>query len=258
MAVGGYSHIFVAIDKLVTATTAAKVAEFIEEISHRFRVPNQIITDRGTSFIGFEFWDYCQESCIDVYYASVAHPRCNGQVERANGLIHQGLKARIFDPIEKYGAKWFQELLRVVWGLRTQRSQATSYSPFFMVYSSEAVLPSDIAFGAPRIQNYDENEAEAARCTDIDSAEEHRLTPSIQHARYEQQLRRYHDRDFNVGDLVLRRIQSTTSAHKLSSPWEGPFVVSGKVVPGTYHLQRADSTDVGNPWNIKHLRRFYP
>ena len=41
-AIGGCSHIFVAIDKftrwikvkLVTATTVAKVAEFIEEISH--------------------------------------------------------------------------------------------------------------------------------------------------------------------------------------------------------------------------------
>ena len=109
-------------------------------------------------------------------------------------MILQGLKARIFDTIEKYGAKWLQELSRVVWGLRTQRSRATGYSLFFMVYGSEAVLPSDIAFGAPRIQNYDENEAEAIRCTDIDSAEEHRLMASIQHARYEQQLRRYHDR----------------------------------------------------------------
>jgi hypothetical protein len=78
-----------------------------------------------------------------------------------------------------------------------------------MVYGSEAVLPSDIAFGYPRIQNYDENEAELTRCTDIDSAEEHRLTASIQHVRYEQQLQRYldrtvHERDLNVGDLVLR------------------------------------------------------
>ena len=107
-----------------------------------------------------------------------------------------------------------------------------------MVYGSKAVLPSDIAFGSPRIQNYDENKAESTRCTDIDSAEEHRLMASIQHVRYEQQLRRYHDcnvhgRDFNIGDLVLRRIQSTTGAHKLSSPWEGPFVVSGIVVLGT-------------------------
>ena len=62
-AVGGYSHIFVAIDKFtkcievkpLTATTAAKAAEFIKEISHHFGVPNRIITDLGTSFTGSEF-----------------------------------------------------------------------------------------------------------------------------------------------------------------------------------------------------------
>ena len=55
-AVGRYNHIFIAIDKftkwievkLATATTAAKAAEFIEEISHQFVVPNRIITDLGT------------------------------------------------------------------------------------------------------------------------------------------------------------------------------------------------------------------
>ncbi|XP_039834755.1 uncharacterized protein LOC120695622 [Panicum virgatum] len=172
-----------------------------------FGVPNRIITYLGTSFTGSEFWDFCQESCINVYYTSVAHPRCNGQVERANGLILQGLKARIFDPIENYGSKWIQELPRVVWGMRTQRSQATGYSPFFMVYGSEAILPTDIAFGAPHTQNYDEGEAETTRRTDLNSAGEHRLTAALQYAWYEQQLRRYHDknvqqRDFNVGDLV--------------------------------------------------------
>ena len=63
-------------------------------------------------------------------------------------------------------------------------------------------------------------------------------------------------RDFNIGDLVLRRVQSTGG--KLTSPWEGPFIVSSVVVLGTYRLQHEDRTDVGNPWNIKHLRRFYP
>ena len=79
----------------------------------------------------------------------------------------------------------------------------------------------------------------------------------------EQQLRRYHDRnmqerDFHIDDLVLRRIQSTVGSYKLSSPWEGPFIVSSMVVLGTYRLQREDGTDVGNPWNIEHLRCFYP
>ena len=124
---GGYTHIFVAIDKFtkwievkpVSTTSAAKAAEFIEEITHKFGVPNRIITDLGSSFTRSEFWNFCQDNSIDIYYASVAHPRCNGQVERANVLILQGLKARIFDPIEKYGSRWIQELPRVVWGLRT-------------------------------------------------------------------------------------------------------------------------------------------
>ena len=68
-----------------------------------------------------------------------------------------------------------------------------------------------MAYGAPLIQHYNKNEAEISRRLDLDSVEEHRLVASKQYARYEQQLRRYHDknvqqRDFNIGDLVLRRI----------------------------------------------------
>jgi hypothetical protein len=42
------------------------VAKFIEEITHCFGVPNRIVTDLGTAFTGAEFWDFCQDSLIDV------------------------------------------------------------------------------------------------------------------------------------------------------------------------------------------------
>jgi hypothetical protein len=100
-------------------------------------------------------------------------------------MILQGLKARILDPIEKYGPKWLRELSEVVWGLQTQKSRATCYSPFFLVYRFEVVLPRDIAFGAPRIQEYKEGEAETTRRQDIDSVEEHCVTMALQHAWYE-------------------------------------------------------------------------
>ena len=38
-----------------------------------------------------------------------------------------------------------------------------------MVYGSEAILPTDIAFGALHNQYYDEGEAETTRRTDLDS-----------------------------------------------------------------------------------------
>jgi hypothetical protein len=140
----------------------------------------------------------------------------------------------------------------VIWGLRTQVSSATGFSPFFLVYGSKAVLLSDVAFGAPRIQFYEEGEAEQTRRIDLDSLKEQRLATVMRQARHDQQLRHYHDRNiketsFNVGDLVLRCIQKTDVMHKLSAPWEGPFIVTEVISPSTYRLQWGDGQGVPNP-----------
>jgi ribonuclease HI/dsDNA-binding SOS-regulon protein len=156
---GGYKHIFVAVDKFskwievkpVASVTSKEAAKFFKEITHRFGVPHRIVTDLGSAFTGHEFWDFCQDSLIDVYYSSVAHPRCNGQVERANGMVLQALKDRIYDDASAYATRWLEELPHVIWGLRTQVSSATGCSPFFLTYGSEAILPTDVAYGAPRI-----------------------------------------------------------------------------------------------------------
>jgi hypothetical protein len=46
--------------------------------------------------------------------------------------------------------------------------------------------------------------------------------------------------------------------NKLSSPWEGPFIMMEVADLATYSLQWADSQGISNVWNIEHLRRFYP
>jgi hypothetical protein len=66
----------------------------------------------------------------------------------------------------------------VVWSLRTQPSRALhGNTPFFMIYGSEAVLPADLRFGAPRLvfESIAEAEAEATRLEDIDVLEEEQL-----------------------------------------------------------------------------------
>jgi transposase InsO family protein len=74
--------------------TSAKVVEFIQDIIFRFEIPNSIITDLGCNFTSSEFFDFSEQRSIQIKYASVAHPRANGQVERANGMILDALKKR--------------------------------------------------------------------------------------------------------------------------------------------------------------------
>jgi hypothetical protein len=144
----------------------------------------------------------------------------------------------------------------------TQSSSAWKY-PVFMVYGSKAVLLADLIFGAPRLTFESIAKAEATRLEDIDVLEKERLNTVIQSARYQQTLRCYHDkvvrhRSFAVGDLVLRRILMGEGRHKLSPLWEGQFIVSEVTRSGSYWLTQMDDTEMGNSWNIEHLRKFYP
>jgi hypothetical protein len=44
----------------------------------RYGLPHRIITDLGSNFNNHQFWEYCENSGIDVWYISVAHPQANG------------------------------------------------------------------------------------------------------------------------------------------------------------------------------------
>jgi hypothetical protein len=105
------------------------------------------------------------------------------------------------------------------------------------------------------VEQYDDGISEDSRRVDIDELEEARCVALVQSVRYLEGIRRYHDRNvkersFNVGDLVLRRIQNTEGLHKLSSPWEGPFTVARVSGPGSYCLQTLEGDDITNSWNI--------
>ena len=67
--------------------------------------------------------------------------------------------------------------------------------------------------------------------------------------------------------MVLRRIQCTAGQHKLSSPWEGPFIITRALHNNAYYLidaqkprkhRREDSDEeTERPWNAALLRPFY-
>jgi hypothetical protein len=177
-------------------------------------------------------------------------------------MVLDALKKRLHDAANSKGGKWIKELPNALWGLRTQPSKPTGQSPYFLVYGSEAILPAYVIWDSPAVEQYDEGVSEDSRRVDIDGLEEARCAALVQSARYLEGIRRYHDRNikersFNVGDLILRRIQNTEGLHKLSSPWEGPFTVAKVTGPGSYRLRTLEGEDVNNSWNVDQLCRFY-
>jgi hypothetical protein len=142
--------------KPVTCPKADRVLDFLDELVHRYGLPHRIITGLGSNFNNHQFWEYCENSGINVRYVSVAHPRANGQVERANGMVLDALKKRLHDAANSKEGKWIKELPNALWGLRTQPSKPTGQSPYFLVYGSEAILPADVIWDSPAVEHYDE------------------------------------------------------------------------------------------------------
>jgi transposase InsO family protein len=126
-ALRGFTHLLVAVNKFskwiearpIVNVRSKEPVSFFTDIIYRFDIPNTIIIDNGTQFTGKKFLNFCDDNHIRVDWSAVAHPKTNGQVERANNMILQGLKPRIFKRLDKFRARWVAELSFVLWSLRT-------------------------------------------------------------------------------------------------------------------------------------------
>src|SRR4051812_221700 len=122
-----FTHLLVMVDKFtkwieakpVTSCDGALVRKFVEDIIIPFGYPHNIIIDNGSNFSMGELAKFCEEQGIRLDIASVAHPQDNGQVERTNGLILQGIRPRLEAPLHRAVGAWAEELPSVIWSLRT-------------------------------------------------------------------------------------------------------------------------------------------
>jgi transposase InsO family protein len=170
----------VAVDKFTKWVEAAPV--------FHFGVPHSIITDNGANFTSKEFKNYCEGLGIKLKFASVAHPKTNGQVEKANSLICNGIKKRLLAPLDKAKHAWVDELPSVLWSLRTTPNAATQETPFFLIHGAEAVLPVEITHEAPRIMAYDETTSTEALQDDVNALDEARDVALARTTQYQQNL----------------------------------------------------------------------
>ena len=111
---------------------------------------------------------------------------------------------------------------------------------------------------------FNEETNEHRRREELDLIDEKRDQALYNMTKYKHKVARFYNRrvknrQFQVGDLVLRLLKSSkpTAHTKLGPKWEGPYRVAGIVGPGTYRLEYLDGRPIPHVWHAINLRKYY-
>nr|AAP44597.1 putative polyprotein [Oryza sativa Japonica Group] len=238
------------------AITSAAVQKFVwKNIVCRFGVPKEFITDNGKQFDFVKFREMCEGLNLEINFASVAHPQSNGAAERTNGKILEALKKRLEGAAK---GKWPEELLSVLWALRTTPTRPTKFSPFMLLYGDEAMTPAELGAKSPRVmfsggEEGSELSLELLEGVRVKALEHMHKYATSTSATYNKKVR---PTEHIPGHLVLRK-KANPVVGKLESKWEGPYLIKRKSRTGSFRLATLEGEEFDHSWNAASLKRFY-
>ena len=81
--------------------------------------------------------------------------------------------------VHEYEGGWSEHLLETLWAYRSSAKTATGFSPFSLVYGTEAISPVELLVPTPRVVHGQEVEMSATICaehkvSDLETLEEAR------------------------------------------------------------------------------------
>nr|GEV39821.1 reverse transcriptase domain-containing protein [Tanacetum cinerariifolium] len=140
--------------KPVATITGSQVKKFVwDNIVCRFGLLGEILSDNIKQFTDYPFKDWCEKLNIKQMFASVRHPQTNGQVEKVNRSLGEGIKARLGED----NRKWVEEVSHVLWAHRMMIKTSNRDTSFSRTYGTGAVIPIEI--GMPLIRCAEVNHA---------------------------------------------------------------------------------------------------
>ncbi|GKV49755.1 hypothetical protein SLEP1_g56488 [Rubroshorea leprosula] len=151
------------------------------------------------------------------------------------------------------------------YGIELALTSATGETPFSLAYGAEAVIPVEVGLPSDRSDCHDDQNNEQLLREDLDFVEEIREMSRIRNMAHQSRVAKFYNkrvraRQFQVGDLVLRKAGLTNSySHmgKLAPNWEGPYMVIRVKRPDSYVLADIRGRRLPYLWNVQNLRKFY-
>ncbi|XP_068476919.1 uncharacterized protein [Phaseolus vulgaris] len=139
---------------------------------------------------------------------------------------------------------------------------STMETPFSLVYGSDAMIPVEIHESSPRFLSFVVEESNEERKVNLDlldeAREEARIKAEAVKRRVEHQYSsKVKPRQFQVGDLVMRKAHPYELENKLSPKWTGPFRKTEAKGNGLYNLETLEGGPIPHNWNAANLKFYF-
>jgi hypothetical protein len=248
---------WIEVEPLVNIAAAELKRFFWQNIICRFRVPRKIIVNNAKQFDCHIFKDFYHQMGVEAAFTSVYHPQSNGAVEKASTLILLAINKILEDQPK---GKWAEELPRAVWSHNTSVCRAMKFTPLKLLYGEELVTLEQIKLYCARTRAEAINNPTVTESKDLLEPERIKVVKNLQS--YQNDTRAQRDKKVKVKhieaeDLVLPRSLRTEASGKLEPKWTGPFLVTEKTRPRSFHLADTEGRKLEHSWNADNLCHFY-
>lgn len=270
----GYSFVIVLIDyfsKWVEAQplpdkTAKSVADFLYSVICRHGCFKVQINDQGREFVNQVSKALHEKTGTQQKVTSAYHPQANGLVERQNQTIKKSIVKVLEDKIDQ----WPDVLEGVLFALRVKVHESTGFSPFFLLYNREPVLPVDVKYTTQigsavenSVQPVDEDLVDKMLVLKrtIDDQASKNISVAQKKQKMEYDARHSDFPKFKNGDLVLVRNlrREDRKGDKMSTTWRGPYKIGEIFENGTCSLQQRKNPNelLQKRYSLHHIKRFH-
>ena len=237
----------------ITAITIARA--LVDHVFTIFSVPEQILSDRGSNFVGEVMQALCKVFGIKKLNTSSYHPSCNGMVERFNATVSRGLGLYC----SSNQKDWDSYVGPLLWSYRVSRHETTGHSPHFLVFGRHptTLLDTILIPTEGRELTVSKHVQEIVGQLEIAHAEAKERIANSQVKMKERYDKNSYVPDFKVGSYVYmycRRPIKGKSTKLLSHFW-GPYMIDKFISTTTVMVRKViDMKLVKAPIHVNRLK----
>jgi hypothetical protein len=202
-----------------------------ENIITCFGCPRSLTSYQGDNFISRNIAILTVEFLIQHHKSIPYHPQANGTLEVLNKILERGLK-NVYCANQK---DWDERILAVLWAYRKTTKRLHRYTPLYLFYGKEALVPAEFISSSlyiAQITHMSEKESVAQRLMELQELEETIFLEDFHQSVEKERQKSWHDRHINTkvfmqGDKVLLYdSQYQKNPGKLCMHWLGPFIIA--------------------------------